>query len=223
MIRYALRAAVRGVGVVGLTAVEATALSVWLGLALDAPSVSVAAGIGVAALVAGLLVEGLLRHLTVNGWRHEIPAPSVAGVALVETGLWLGWFSTVRGTDDPASAAVVGLALAVGLVPVHAATDDLLQGRNPVASLVGRTPVGLAVLEAAGATAWFLLVTGSVAVPEWVGALPFEGFTPGAAVGGAVLVAALFVQHVLAIRYALRATRATATPAWRSSRGVGPE
>lgn len=223
MIRYALRATVRGVGVVSLTAVEATALSVWLGLATDAPPVSVAAGIGVAALAAGLLVEGLLVHVTVNGWRREIPAPSVSALALVETALWLGWFGTVRGVGDPRGVAVVGLVLAALLVPVHTATDNLLQGRSPVASLADRTPVGLAVVEAAGATAWLLLVTGTVAVPDWIVAVPVDGFTRGAAVGGAVLVGALFVQHVLAVRYALRATRRTTAPAWRSSRGVGPE
>lgn len=223
MIRYALRAAIRGVGVVALTAVEVTALSVWLGLVTDGPPVSLVAAIGVGALSAGLLVEGLLRHVTVNGWRREIPVASVSALALIETALWVGWYAVVRGVGDPRGVAVVGLALAAALIPVHTATDNLLQGRSAVASLAGRTPACLATLEAAGATAWLLLVTGSVAVPDAVGTLPVAGFTRGAAVGGAVLAGVLFVQHVLTVRYALRATRRTTAYEWRSSRGVGPE
>jgi len=223
MIRHALRATVRAFGVVATTAVEVTALSVWLGLVADAPPASLAAGVGVAALAAGLLVAGLLAHVTVKGWRREVPAPPVVALALAETLLWIGWFGAVRRVGDPVGVAALGLALAAGLAPRHAIADNLLRSRRPLSTLLGRVPAGLALVEAGGATAWVLVVTGWVVVPEWVVTVPTAGFSAGAVVGAAVLAGALFVRRALAVRYALRATRDVGTVGWRSSWGTPPE
>jgi hypothetical protein len=223
MIRHALRATVRAFGVVAATAVEVTALSVWLGLVVDAPPASLAAGVGVAALAAGLLVAGLLAHVTVSGWRREVPAPPVVALALAETLLWSGWFGAVRRVGDPVGVALLGVVLAAGLAPSHAIADNLLRSRRPLSTLLGRVPAGLALVEAGGATAWVLVVTGWVVVPEWVVTVPTAGFSAGAVVGGAVLAGALFVRRALAVRYALRATRDVESVGWRSSWGTPPE
>lgn len=223
MIRHALRATVRGVGVVLLTVVDVTALSVWLGLVGDAPPISLASAVGVTALAAGLLVQGLLAHVTVKGWRREVPAPSVVALALTETMLWVGWFAAVRQISDPVGVALVGVALAAALAPRHAVADNLLRSRRPFSSLIGRVPAGLAAIEAAGATAWLLVVTGWVVVPEWIVTVPTAGFSTGAVVGAALLAGALFVQHALAVRYALRATRQVGNVGWQSSWGTPPE
>ncbi len=220
MIREAIRTTVRGVGVVLLTAVEVTALSVWLGLVADADPLSAPALVGVSGLSAGMLVEMLLAHVTVNGWSRPVPARAVAGLAVAETALWVGWFGAVRWTDGLLGVVVAGLAFAVVLIPRHTATDNAIQGRRPLASLVQRPTVGLAVLEAAGATAWLLVVSRAVTLPAWVGTIPVAGFSPHAVVGAALLTGAVFARHLLAVRHALRRPSRTSKSDWRSSRGT---
>ncbi|WP_135825548.1 hypothetical protein [Halorussus ruber] len=220
MIREAIRATVRGVGVVLLTVVEVTALSVWLGLVGDAEPVSATALVGVVGLSAGMLVEALLSHVTVNGWSRPIPAQAVAGLALAETLLWVGWLAAVQFADSLLGVVGAGLALAVALVPRLTAADNVVRGRTLRASLVQRATIGLAVLQAAGATAWFLVVSGAVFFPEWFVAGPIAGFSQNAVVGAALLAVAAFARHVLAVRHALRKDQCPAKSEWRSSRGT---
>lgn len=220
MIREAIRTTVRGVGVVLLTVVEVTALSVWLGLAGDAAALSAVAAVGVAALAAGMLVTGLLAHVTVNGWSRPVPAESVVALALSETVLWVGWLAAVRASDTLATVVGAGLMLALALVPRHTVADNAVRGRNPLSTLVRRATIGLAVLEAAGATAWFLVVTGLVYLPKWLVMIPVAGFSERAVVGAALLAGAVFVRHVLAVRHALRTRGRTRDTTWRASQGT---
>ena len=223
MIRHTLRATIRGVGVVLMAAVDVTALSVWYGLVADASPISLAAAVGVAALTAGLLVQGLLAHVTINGLRREVPSLSVAALALTETLLWVGWFAVVQQADSVRSIAFLGLALAVALVPRHTVADNVLRGREALSSLVGRMPICLAAVEAAGATAWLLLVSGVVVVPEWFVSITVAGYPTHVVVGAAVLAGALAVQHAFEVRYALRASRDVRGVEWQSSWGTPPE
>lgn len=217
MIRNAARTVGRGVGVVLATVIELAALSVWFGLAGSVELLSAASAVGAAALAAGLLVEELLTHLTVNGRRQPIPAVRLAALALAETLLWVGWLAVARWAGDLVGVALAGVALAVALVPRHTALVNLLRGKNPLSSVVERATVGFAVLEAAGATAWFLVVVGWVAIPVWVFSVPVAGFSPRAVVGAAVLAGALFVQHVLEARVTMGTARKSVTVSWRSS------
>ncbi len=220
MIREAIRTTVRGVGVVLLTAVEVTALSVWLGLVGDATPVSATALVGVVGLSAGMLVESLLAHVTVNGWSRPVPAQAVAGLALAETLLWVGWLAAVQFADGLLGVVGAGLALALALVPRLTAADNAVRGRIPLASLVERTTIGLAVLQAAGATAWFLVVSGAVYFPEWLVVGPIMGFSANAIIGAALLAGAVFARHLLAVRHSLRRVEKSSSPGWRSSRGT---
>lgn len=220
MIREAIRTTVRAVGVVCLTVVEVTALSVWLGLVGEADPLSVAGLVGVVGLGAGMLVEALLAHVTVNGWGRAVPARAVVGLALAETALWVGWLGAVRLADGLVGVVGAGLAFAAVLVARHTVTDNVVRGRKALASLVQRVTIGLAVLQAAGATAWFLVVTGRVVVPEWLVAVPVAGFSANAVVGAALLAAAVFVRHLLAVRHALRRPPRASRSTWRSSRGT---
>jgi hypothetical protein len=219
MIREAIRTTVRAVGVVCLTVVEITALSVWLGLAADADPTSVSALVGVVGLGAGMLVEALLAHVTVNGWGRAIPARALAGLALAETALWVGWFGAVSAADGLVGVVGAGLAFSVALVVRHTVADGIVRGRSALATLVRRATIGLAVLQAAGATAWLLVVMGRVAVPGWVVSVPLAGFSTNAVVGAALLAAATFARHLLAVRHALRRPPRSSKSAWRSSRG----
>jgi hypothetical protein len=223
MIRDAIRTTVRGVGVILLTVVEVTALSVWLGLVGDASLFSTVAAVGIAALSAGMLLEALLAHVTVNGWGRPIPAQTVAVLALAETVLWVGWLAAVYWADGVLGVVGAGLALAIALVPRHTVGDNAVRGRDPLSSLVQRATIGLAVLEAAGATAWLLVVSGTVAVPGWFVSLPVAGFSTNAVVGAGLLTVAVFARHLLAVRHALRANRAVRDTGWRSSRGTMKE
>lgn len=218
MIREAILMTVRGVGVVLLTAVEVTALSVWFGLAADAPPVSTGVAVGVTALAAGMLVTALLVHVTVNGWGRPVPARTVAALALAGTALWVGWLAAVRSADGIAGVLAAGVGLAVALVGRHTIRDNVVRGRRAFATLVQRATIWLAVLEAGGATAWLLVVTGAVAVPSWVA--PVAGFSPNAVVGVALLAVVVFGKHLLAVRHALRPTRRSADAGWGPSRGT---
>lgn len=220
MIREAIRTTVRGVGVVLLTVVEVTALSVWLGLVDDAALLSTVAAVGVSALSAGMLLEALLTHVTVNGWSRPIPAQTVAVLAFAETVLWVGWLAGVYWADTLVGVVGVGLALAVALVPRHTVLDNAVRGSDPLSSLVQRATIGLAVLEAAGATAWLLVVSGAVVVPDWFVTLPLAGFSTEAVVGAGLLTAAVFARHLLAVRHALRPGKSVRDAGWRSSRGT---
>ncbi|WP_276300493.1 hypothetical protein [Halorussus lipolyticus] len=220
MIREAIRATVRGVGVVLLTTVEVTALSVWFGLVGDSATLSVTALVGVVGLSAGMLVEALLAHVTVNGWSRPIPARAVAGLALAETLLWVGWLTAVQFADGLVGVVGASLALAVALVPRLTAGDNTVRGRDALSSLVQRTTIGLAVLQAGGATAWVLVVSGAVYFPEWFVAPPIAGFSANAIVGAGLLAGAAFARHVLAVRHALRQDQQPAKSGWRSSRGT---
>lgn len=227
MIRETIRATVRGVGVVLLTAVEVTALSVWLGLVSDAAPISTDAAVGVVALAAGMLVEALLVHVTVNGWGRPVPTRAVAGLAVGGAALWVGWLGAVQWLGGGLAGVVsAGLGLAVALVVRHTVADNAVRGRRPLATVVQRATIGLAVLEAAGASAWLLVVTGVVYLPAWMVAdsvAPVVGFSPSAIVGGAILACAVFAKHLLAVRHALRPTQRPTESGWGSSRGTRPE
>lgn len=211
MIRESVRAVARALGVLAVTAAEVTALSVWLGLVTDASTVSLASLLGVVALAGGLLVSALVTWVTVNGRRGPVPGPTVLGLSAVETVVWLGWLGTVTwlaGLDrlaDPLGVTLASLVLAATLTVRLTVADNVLRGRPVHASLVTRTTAGLGVLEAAGATAWLLVVTGQVPVP-WFLAVEVAGFSPAATFGAALLAVTLFVQHLFAVRFALRAT-----------------
>jgi len=220
MIREAIRTTVRGIGVVLLTAVEVTALSVWLGLVGDAAAISATVLVGVVSLSAGMLVKSLLAHVTVNGWGRPIPGQAVAVLALAETLLWVGWLAAVQFADGLLGVVGAGLTLALALVPRLTAADNAIRGRDPLSSLVQRATIGLAVLQAAGATAWFLVVSGVVYFPEWLVVGPIGGFSANAVIGAALLAGAVFARHLLAVRHALRRVGRSSNSGWRSSRGT---
>ena len=217
MIRETLRTIGRGVGVAVMTGVEVTALSVWLGLVGGVSPLSRAAAVGVAALAAGLLVAGLLAHLTANGTGQPIPALTLGALAVGETLLWVGWLAAVELSDGVAGLAGAGAALAVGLAIRHAIADNAHRGRDPLDSLVRRATAGFGALEAVGATAWLVVVSGVVSIPGWVLPVRIAGFSPSAIVGAALLACAVFVRHLLAVRHSLRPTRAATEAGWHSS------
>lgn len=220
VLRGLLRRLGRLVGVASFTGVEVVALAGWLTLVTAEPLGPASEVVGLSLLFGGLLLEGLLTHVTVNGFRRSPPTVAMAGFTTTETLLWVGWLAAIRLTEGLAGVLGAGLALAVALVVRHTVADNAFRGLDPLSSLVQRATVGFGVVEAAGATAWFLVVSGAVWVPGWVVAAPTAGFSANAVVGAALLACAVFVRHLLAVRHALRTNRPASEPGWRSSRGT---
>lgn len=221
-LRGLLRRLGRLVGVASFTGVETVALAGWLTLVTAEPLGPASEVVGLSLLFGGLLLEGLLTHVTVNGLRRSPPTVVMAGFTTTETLLWVGWLAVAERVGGVVGIGVAGLALAVLLVPQHTVEDNVLRGESPFARLFDSGAISFSVLEAAGATAWLLLVAGVVpAGPllEAVGVavLGIAGLPAGIEVsapelvGVGVLAASLFVEHLVGVRHALRADPADAT------------
>lgn len=221
----------RLVGVATFTAVEAVSLAIWLALVRFEPLGSASEVVGVSVLAGGLLLEGLLTHVTVNGRDGAIPAAAIAAFSATETALWILWLALVEGIGGLAGFAAAGVALALLLVPQHSVEDNVLRGRRAISRLFHPGTVTLSVLESLGATAWLVLVTGfgsAAALVHGTGVtreIPLAG--TGLAiptlevVGFVVLTVSLFFEHVAGIRLALR-PEPTAEESGIGRTGVGP-
>lgn len=213
-VRGVLRRVGRLVGLLTFTAVEVAALAGWFALVRYEPLGPASEVVGVSVLFGGLLLEGLLTHVTVNGRRGPIPAVPIALFSVTETLLWVGWLVAAEQVGGFLGAGAAGLALALLLVPQHTVEDNVLRGRATLERLLNPGTVRFSVLEAAGATAWLLLVAGFVPTESLlrtvgVGAqlrfAPLGLVVPSVEIVGlAVLSVVLFVEHVQGLRLALR-------------------
>ena len=220
VVKGVLRWVGRLVGIASFTLVEIIALVVWLGLVRTEPLGPASAVIGASILFGGLLLEGLLTHVTVNGVKESPRTLIIAAFTATETLLWVGWLALAERIGGPVGIGVAGLALAVLLVPQHTVEDNVLRGERALTRLFDSGTISFSVLEAAGATAWLLLVAGFVSATPFltvVGlgvpaiALP-GGLTPSVPelLAIALLTASLFVEHLVGVRYALRTASADA-------------
>ena len=169
--------------------------------------------IGASLLFAGLFLEGLLTHVTVNGVRRSPRSVVVAAFTASETLLWVGWLALAERIGGLLGIVVAGLALAVLLVPQHTIEDNVLRGEAAFARLFDAGTINFSVIEAAGATAWLLLVAGAIPVAPFLTVVGVTGLSTALPVGVgvpelvgvAVLAASLFVEHLVGVRHALRA------------------
>jgi hypothetical protein len=198
-------------GVVAFTAVEALALGLWLGIVEGdvAPAVPAAVGLGV--LFAGLVVEAVLTHATVNGTGLPAAGPTLA-LSATETALWAGWLAAADAVGGLAGVVAASAALFVLLVPQHTVEDNALRGDGLLSDAFDAGTLGFSFVEATAGAAWLALVRRGETILDGVGVAP-----PGAAVGGlplaaepgalvgvAALAALLFVEHVVAVDFARR-------------------
>ena len=217
------------VGIVSFTLVEAIALAGWLALVRVEPLGPASELIGVSLLFGGLFLEGLLTHVTVNGVRQSPRTLIIAAFTTTETLLWVGWLALAERIGGLLGIGVAGLALAVLLVPQHTVEDNVLRGEGPLTRLFDSGTISFSVLEAAGATAWLLLVAGFVPAAPFLTAVgigvPAIALPGGVApsvpelLGIALLMASLFVEHLVGVRHALRTPT---TDDHGHQTGVGP-
>lgn len=227
MIRKRLRPPTRLLAVGAFTVVEVAALAIWLATVRGQPLDSPLAIAGVGVLSIGLFVEGVATYRTVNGLDARIPAGTVAVLAATGTACWVGWLWLAERLGGAAGIAVAGLVLAVLLVPQHTVEDNVLRGERAFSWIVDGRTAGFSAVEAAGATAWLLVVTGELPASTVLGgvvgidtltaaaslasALVPGTVGPGWLVGACALTVALFLGHVGGVRFANRTT-GDATP-----------
>jgi hypothetical protein len=185
------------------TLIETAALGAWLALVEDAPTVSQATALGLGILVVGLVVEHVLTDLAVNGFDLSLPGWRVLVFSVSETALWALWLvvaERVGGVEGFVAAAVV---LAVLLVPQHTIEDNVLRGKGLFANLVDSGTVGFSILESAGATVWLVFVLSPDLVDSLLVGTPLATVDP-AFVGLGILAIALFVEHIIGVRFSRR-------------------
>lgn len=193
----------RQVLVAAFTGVEALALGIWLEVVRGVPAVSQAAAVGLGILAVGLLVEHVLTDLTVNGLDLALPLGSVIAFTASETVLWALWLVIAEWLGGADGFLLAGGVLAVLLVPQHSVEDAVLRGRPPLSNVVNLGTVGFSLLEAAGATAWLVLVTRGGLVEPVLADAGLAGVDP-ANLGLAVLAVALLVEHNVGVAFSRR-------------------
>ncbi|WP_436928651.1 hypothetical protein [Halosimplex halobium] len=206
-------AACRWALVVGVTGVEAAALSVWLALLAGASPRSREAVVGAVALAAALLVGQFLVDLAVNGPAVGFPLGRTLAVSVSEAALWTGWLAVVAALGGARGLFVGGVAFAVALAAQHTAEIDALRGVPPGSRLFDVRTVGYSLVTAAGATAWLALETGLASAGSLADLAAAAGLAPGT-VGFAVLVAALLVEHAIGVAIARRECAERTAPVW---------
>jgi hypothetical protein len=199
----ALAGAVGRVALVAVfTGVETGALVAWLALVEGAEPLSRVAAVGLAALLGGLLLEHVLTDVAVNGPSLSLPGPRVLLVTASETALWALWLLVADHVGGVDGILLAGGALAVLLVPQHTVEDGILRGRGVLSRLLDGRTLGFSVVEAAGATAWLLLVReGTLLGPLLAGAgVRVEPAT----LGVGALALALLLEHQIGVAFARR-------------------
>ncbi len=212
------------VGVVAFTLVEVVALALWLGIVDGdvAPAVPAAAGLGV--LFAGLVLEGALTHVTVNGVSAP-PIRTLLAFSATETALWGAWLFAADRVGGLVGVAAASVGLFVLLVPQHTIEDNALQGERAFSDAFDVGTLGFSLVEASAAAVWLMfarldagtlallpddgaVATATVTLPaltefRFVVDLPTQ-VDAGAAVGVVALALLLFVEHLLAVDFAQR-------------------
>jgi hypothetical protein len=220
----ALRRFGRLAGIAAFTVVEVAALALWLGIVDGDVAPAVSAAVGLVVLFVGLVVEGALTHVTVNGASVPSLGPLLAFSA-TETALWAAWLFAADHVGGVVGIAAASLGLFVLLVPQHTVEDNALRGERPLSDAFAVGTLGFSLVEAAAAAVWLAFVrldagtlallpddgafaTASVAVPALtefhvVVDLPTR-VDAGAAIGVAALTLLLLVEHLLAVDFARR-------------------
>lgn len=179
------------VGIVIFTAIEVVTLVVWLAVALETDGI-VNSIIALAILIGGFTAEHLI---TFNVIHHRplfnfsgIPVGQKAVVSLIEAAIWIVWLALARAEVFFGFDAVIAAVVLAGLLIIeHTVSDNVFTKKRLFERLADRRTIGFSIIEAAGAAIWLALIDIDLA-----------------AVGVAVLAAASFIEHNMAVELALR-------------------
>ena len=174
------------------TIVEGVTLVVWLVLARsDAGIYQVSTGslvAGLAVLVVGFTIEHILAYNVIHNRGlldlQGVPIAQKAVVSLIETVIWAMWLVLADLNMIVAAVVLTGL-----LILEHTLSDNVFKGRDIFSKLLDARTIGFSLVEVVGAAIWLALVQANLVV-----------------VGVAILMAASFIEHSLAVALARQPT-----------------
>lgn len=219
-----LRRTGRALGVLAFTAVEVAGLAAWLAVARGTVETALPAAAAPVLLIGALVLEGVLTHVTVNGFGSRPPVGAILAFSASETVLWVAWLAAADAAGGSAGLLGASALLAVVLVPQHTLEDNVLRGDGLLSELFDAGTLRFSVVEAAAAAAWLALVAGGEGaldalsrrvggvtaaglgepVPALLDLLAAAGVDPGAALGVGLLAVLLAAEHAMGVRYARR-------------------
>ena len=179
------------VGIVVFTSVEVVTLVVWLVLALSATDVLTSI-LAVVVLIVGFTIEHLITFNVIHNRSlldfSGLPVAQKAVVSLIETAIWVVWLVIARLDVFNGFDPVVAAAVLTGLLVIeHTLSDNVFTRKKLFERLAYSRTVGFSIVEGAGAAIWLVLVDIDLAL-----------------LGLAVLAAASFIEHNMAVSLALR-------------------
>jgi len=169
------------------TIVETVALATWLALVRGAANTgSMIAGLAV--LAVGFTVEHILAYNVIHGRGlldlRGVPIAQKAVVSVIETGIWALWLVLAD-----LNAIVAAVVLAGLLIVEHTLSDNVFKGKGLFSRLIDARTIVFSLIEAVGAAIWLALVQADLMV-----------------VGIVILLAASFIEHLLAVALGRRET-----------------
>lgn len=180
------------VGIIVFTSVEVVTLVVWLVLALSATDVLTSI-LAVVVLIVGFTIEHLITFNVIHNRSlldfSGLPVAQKAVVSLIETAIWVVWLVIARLDVFNGFDPVIAAAVLTGLLVIeHTLSDNVFTRKKLFERLAYSRTVGFSIVEGAGAAIWLALVDIDLAL-----------------LGLAVLAAASFIEHNMAVSLALRA------------------
>lgn len=179
------------VGIAVFTAVEVATLVVWLAVALAADDITDSI-IALVVLIIGFTVEHLITFNVIHKRPlfdfSGLPVGQKAVVSLIETAIWVVWLTLARMEVFDGFDHIVAVIVLAGLLIIeHTVSDNVFTRKKLFEKLADKRTVGFSIIEAAGAAIWLALIEIDLAL-----------------VGVAVLAAASFIEHNMAVSLALR-------------------
>ena len=179
------------VGIIVFTSVEVVTLVVWLVLALSATDVLTSI-LAVVVLIVGFTIEHLITFNVIHNRSlldfRGLPVTQKAVVSLIETAIWVVWLVIARLDVFNGFDPVIAAAVLTGLLVIeHTLSDNVFTRKKLFERLAYSRTVGFSIVEGVGAAIWLALVDIDLAL-----------------LGLAVLAAASFIEHNMAVSLALR-------------------
>ncbi|WP_435358784.1 hypothetical protein [Haloarchaeobius sp. DFWS5] len=212
-------------GLCSVTVVETVTLGVWLGLTLGMPTwaldrlpASAPRPTVLAAVVlgCGLLLAGVLTDVLVNGFRLRLPVHRIGLLVAFQGVLLTAWVFVAQYVGGIRGVALAGATLALVSVLLHTVSVNVHAQRGLFDRLFRSGAVGVGLAETVGASVLLAFVTepalALTKVPVAVQArIPALVLDYPAVIGVVVLSVALLFAHAMAVRLAIRSSRARMT------------
>ncbi|WP_018258322.1 hypothetical protein [Halomicrobium katesii] len=192
---------VRAFSTLACTLVETAALVIWLAIVQTAALSSTTTLVGCGILAVGLVVERILKDLTVNGVALSVSTGALVGLTVAETTAWTLWLAVAEASIAVEGFVLAATVLTVSLAVMYTVEDNALRDVTPHSSLLDPGTASIGLVTAVGATAWLLCELRPATAARWLGTVGIERADLSLA-GLGVLALALFVTHNVGVAYA---------------------